>query len=235
MMSSFIQMQSSSGSGSLPSNIVANQSGDMKAITTLSGVAYEGPSIPPTSSSIPNEVEQEPKVIKDKVQTTSSKSITHAQPSVVQVPILEPDVALNPNPKPSIPYPLSLKDQKLRSDFTFEDIETFLRTPDELSNLDDDYYNTKGDILYLEKLLNENPPPNIPLIKNEDLKQDDITMMKPLIDEPPELEHKDLPSYLEYEFLEGTNKLPVIISKELKDEEKATLLKVLKSHKRAIA
>ncbi|GKD48741.1 reverse transcriptase domain-containing protein [Tanacetum coccineum] len=41
-------------------------------------------------------------------------------------------------------------------------------------------------------------------------------------------------SHLEYAFLEGTDKLPVIISKELKDEEKATLLKVLKSHKRAI-
>ncbi|GKA33900.1 reverse transcriptase domain-containing protein [Tanacetum coccineum] len=62
----------------------------------------------------------------------------------------------------------------------------------------------------------------------------------PQIDEalslkPPELELKDLPSHLEYAFLEGTDKLPVIISKELKDEEKAALLKVLKSHKWAIA
>ncbi|GJT08731.1 hypothetical protein Tco_0843193 [Tanacetum coccineum] len=55
------------------------------------------------------------------------------------------------------------------------------------------------------------------------------------IDDPPELELKDLPSHLEYAFLEGTDKLPVIISKELKDEEKAALLKVLKSYKRAIA
>ncbi|GKC75223.1 reverse transcriptase domain-containing protein, partial [Tanacetum coccineum] len=49
-----------------------------------------------------------------------------------------------------------------------------------------------------------------------------------------ELELKDLPSHLEYVFLEGTDKLPVIISKELKDEEKDALLKVIKSHKRAI-
>ncbi|GJV75309.1 hypothetical protein Tco_1506893 [Tanacetum coccineum] len=55
------------------------------------------------------------------------------------------------------------------------------------------------------------------------------------IPEPPELELKDLPSHLEYAFLEGTDKLPVIISKEFKDEEKSALLKVLKSHKRAIA
>nr|GEY67069.1 reverse transcriptase domain-containing protein [Tanacetum cinerariifolium]GEY71369.1 reverse transcriptase domain-containing protein [Tanacetum cinerariifolium] len=49
-------------------------------------------------------------------------------------------------------------------------IETFLRTSDEISNLDDDYYDTKGDILYLEKLLNEDPSLNLPPMKNEDLK-----------------------------------------------------------------
>nr|GEZ35489.1 DNA-directed DNA polymerase [Tanacetum cinerariifolium]GEZ60648.1 DNA-directed DNA polymerase [Tanacetum cinerariifolium] len=46
---------------------------------------------------------------------------------------------------------------------------------------------------------------------------------------------KDLPPYLEYTFLEGDNKLPVIIAKDLRDEEKFALIKVLKSHKRAIA
>ncbi|GJV34005.1 reverse transcriptase domain-containing protein [Tanacetum coccineum] len=120
-------------------------------------------------------------------------------------------------------------------EFILEEIETYLRTLEELSNLDDDYYDTEGDILYLEKLLNEDPSPNLPPMKNEDLKQVDVTMTKPSIEEPPELELKDLPSHLEYAFLEGTDKLPVIISKELKEEEKAALLKVLKSHKRAIA
>nr|GEW21239.1 DNA-directed DNA polymerase [Tanacetum cinerariifolium] len=60
-------------------------------------------------------------------------------------------------------------------------------------------------------------------------------MTKPSIEELPELELKDLPSHLEYAFLEGTDKLPVIISKELNYEEKASLLKFLISHKRAIA
>ncbi|GJY56906.1 reverse transcriptase domain-containing protein [Tanacetum coccineum] len=55
------------------------------------------------------------------------------------------------------------------------------------------------------------------------------------IDEPPEVELKDLPPHLEYAFLEGDNKLPVIIAKDLRDGEKAALIKVLKSHKRAIA
>ncbi|GJY54429.1 hypothetical protein Tco_0446093 [Tanacetum coccineum] len=72
-------------------------------------------------------------------------------------------------------------------------------------------------------------------MKNDDLKQVDVTMTKPSTEEPPEIELKDLPSHLEYAFLEGTDKFPVIISKELKDEEKAALLKVLKSHKWAIA
>ncbi|GJR45643.1 reverse transcriptase domain-containing protein [Tanacetum coccineum] len=119
--------------------------------------------------------------------------------------------------------------------FILEEIETFLRTPEELSNLDDDYYDTEGDILYLEKLLNEDPCQNLPPMKNDDLKQVDVTMTKPSIEEPPELELKDLPSHLEYAFLEGTDKLPIIISKELKNEEKVALLKVLKSQKWAIA
>ncbi|GJV46566.1 hypothetical protein Tco_1431102 [Tanacetum coccineum] len=58
---------------------------------------------------------------------------------------------------------------------------------------------------------------------------------KSSVDEPPEVILKELPPHLEYAFLEGDNKLPVIIAKDLKDEEKAALLKVLKSHKRAIA
>ncbi|GJS93109.1 hypothetical protein Tco_0800077 [Tanacetum coccineum] len=62
-----------------------------------------------------------------------------------------------------------------------------------------------------------------------------VVETKSSFDEPPEVELKDLPPHLEYAFLEGDDKLPVIIAKDLKDEEKAALIKVLKSHKRAIA
>nr|GFD11853.1 reverse transcriptase domain-containing protein [Tanacetum cinerariifolium] len=68
-----------------------------------------------------------------------------------------------------------------------------------------------------------------------DLKQAEETKAKSSIEEPPELELKELPSHLEYAFLEGTDKLPVIIAKDLKDVEKEALIKVLKSHKRVIA
>ncbi|GJU37489.1 hypothetical protein Tco_1185843 [Tanacetum coccineum] len=120
-------------------------------------------------------------------------------------------------------------------DFILEEIETFLQTLDEFTDLDDDFYETEGDILYLEQLLNEYPSPNLPPKKNEDLKQKEVTNAKPSIEEPPELELKNLPSHLEYAYLEENNKLPVIIAKSLKDDEKEALLKVLKSHKWAIA
>ncbi|GJU42306.1 hypothetical protein Tco_1195263 [Tanacetum coccineum] len=55
------------------------------------------------------------------------------------------------------------------------------------------------------------------------------------IDEPPEVELKDLPPHLEYAFLADNNKLPVIIAKDLSDDEKTALIKVLKSRKQAIA
>ncbi|GJW37890.1 reverse transcriptase domain-containing protein [Tanacetum coccineum] len=97
-------------------------------------------------------------------------------------------------------------------------------------------------IFYSQKaILNSDPsppPPNqesyLPKFRKE-LKVVEAKTVKSSIDEPPEVELKDLPPHLEYAFLEGDDKLPVIIAKDLKDEEKAALIKVLKSHKRAIA
>ncbi|GKB18133.1 reverse transcriptase domain-containing protein [Tanacetum coccineum] len=75
----------------------------------------------------------------------------------------------------------------------------------------------------------------VTMIRRKELKVVEAKTVKSLIDEPLEVELKDLPPHLEYAFLEGDDKLPVIIAKDLKDEEKAALIKVLKSHKRAIA
>nr|GEU93648.1 DNA-directed DNA polymerase [Tanacetum cinerariifolium] len=69
----------------------------------------------------------------------------------------------------------------------------------------------------------------------EELKIYEAKTNKSSIDEPPEVELKDLPPHLEYAFLEGENKLAVIIAKDLSDEEKTALITILKSHKRAIA
>nr|GEY89250.1 reverse transcriptase domain-containing protein [Tanacetum cinerariifolium] len=68
-----------------------------------------------------------------------------------------------------------------------------------------------------------------------DLKLAEESKEKYSIEEPPELELKELPSHLEYAFLEDSNKLAVIIAKNLKVDEREALINVLKSHKRAIA
>nr|GEU96497.1 hypothetical protein [Tanacetum cinerariifolium] len=89
----------------------------------------------------------------------------------------------------------------------------------------------KLDICLIEKLLNDDPF-QLPLM---DLKQGEVIKEKSSIKEPSKLELKELPSHLEYAYLEGVDKLPIIIAKDLKVDEKEALLKVLKSHKRAIA
>ncbi|GJX25413.1 reverse transcriptase domain-containing protein [Tanacetum coccineum] len=361
MMASFFQMNtaSSSGSGPLPSNTIANPRGDLKAITTRSGISYDGPPIPP----LPKVVEREPEVTKDTVQP-STKNI---QPPVVQIqaPIDEPVVA--PKPKPSIPYPSRANKQKLREkddnlaskfveifrelhfelsftdallhmpkfasmfksllnnkeklfdlaktsvnencsavilkkfpkklgdpgkflipcdfpepidnlvlqycgdvlcnskessifrtdfvvvdyvvdpwvplilgrpflrigralidvyegDFILEEIEACLTNDSIHPGIDDDDFDPEGDHHLLDKLLNDDPSSPLP---PKELHIEELKIIKSSIDDPPELELKDLPSHLEYAFLEGIDKLPVIIAKNLKEDDMVRLLKVL--------
>nr|GEU80482.1 reverse transcriptase domain-containing protein [Tanacetum cinerariifolium] len=384
MLSGFFQNQSST-LGTLSSNTILNPKSEMKAITTRSGIAYEGHSIPTPKKVVERETED----TTNKEQTNFQGFTAHTQPSII--PILEPDVPKT-LPKPDIPYPSRLNDQKLRekamnqmekffqifqdlhfdisfadalllmpkftsmiksllanedkmdvcqaladlgasinlmplfiwkklslpeltpismtleladqsitrpkgvaedvfvkvgkfhflADFVVVDFEVDPRVPlilgrsflrigraltdvygeeitlrvnDEavtfnlnqttryLSTYDDMSVNRidvidvsreddpEGDICLIEKLLNDDPFQLPPM----DLKQGEVVKAKSSIEEPPELELKDLPSHLKYAYLEGVNKLPMIIAKDLKDDEKEALLKVLKSHKRAIA
>nr|GFA10366.1 DNA-directed DNA polymerase [Tanacetum cinerariifolium] len=387
MFGQFMKMNtaSSSGSGTLSSNTITNLKEDSKGITTRSGIAYKGLTIP-TTSSPPKVVERETEVTKDTV------------PPIFN-PVEAPVSALKPNPKPSIPYPSRLYDQKLREkandqmekfskifqdlnfnisfadalilmpkfastikslltnkeklfelartplneycsaislpelsptcmtleladrsisrpvgvaedvfvkigkfhfliDFVVVDFDAdprvllipersflktghalidvykgeltlrvgnkamtfnldqtsrysanydaesinridetdaFLATDDEpiSPEIDDSYYDSEGDILLLEELLNDDPSsPPLPL---QELKVVEYKNKKSSIDEPPVVELKDLPLHLEYAFLEGDDKLPVIIAKDLKDKEKIALIMVLKSHKQALA
>ncbi|GJY89696.1 reverse transcriptase domain-containing protein [Tanacetum coccineum] len=405
MMSSFFQMQIPSALGSLPSNTIANPRGDLKAITTRSGVSYDGPAIPRTSSPLPKEVEHEPEATKDKfiqifqrlhfdlsfadallhmpkfastfksllsnkeklfelantplnencsavllkklpkklgdpgkflipcdfleldeclaladldasinlmpfsvwkklskvsfsddfvvvdydvdprvplilgrpflrttralidvhseeltlrvnddvitfnVEHTSRYSYRYDDESVNRIDVIDvtceeyaqevlgfSDSSKSGNPTPSLDPIITTSSPSLTpfegGDFVLEEIEACLTSDSILPGLDDADFDPEGDILLLEKLLNEDPSSPLPL---KELNFEELKIIKSSIDDPPELELKDLPSHLEYAFLEGTNKLPVIIAKNLKDDEKARLLKVLKSHKRAIA
>nr|GEU40025.1 reverse transcriptase domain-containing protein [Tanacetum cinerariifolium] len=73
--------------------------------------------------------------------------------------------------------------------------------------------------------------------RDSDFLFEEVDAFLALEDDPtsPEVELNDLPPHLKTEFLEGDDKLPVIIAKDLSDEEKVALIKVLKSHKQAIA
>ncbi|GJV80449.1 hypothetical protein Tco_1516319 [Tanacetum coccineum] len=226
-----------------------------------------------SSNTIPNpKVERETEETTDKEQTNFQGSTAHIQPSVIPIPIPEPDVPKT-LPKPNIPYPSRLNDQKLRekanvslllrysstyddmsvnridvidvaceeyaqevlgfsnnstggnptptsepiifdfslsltpfegSDFILEEIEAYLKDDSVSSEIDHADLDPEGDICLIEKLLNNDPFQLPPM----DLKQVEVTKAKSSIEEPPELELKDLPSHLEYSYLEGTDKLP---------------------------
>ncbi|GJS50787.1 hypothetical protein Tco_0624149 [Tanacetum coccineum] len=221
---------------------------DVKAITTQSGVAYDGPTIPPTPSPLPKEVERETEATKDKSGTTSRDTLHYmlmkrlSQVNVIDVACEEyaqevlgfSDSSTSGNPTPSDPIiassssPCSLLLREVNFVWKNSKLLSFTMIQFHRGIYDARFLIGGEDIRYFEKLLNEDPSPTLPPMKNDDLKQVDVTMTKPSIKEPPELKLKDLPSHFEYAFLEGTNKLPVIISKELKDKEKVSLLKVLK-------
>ncbi|GKC14261.1 reverse transcriptase domain-containing protein [Tanacetum coccineum] len=117
MICGLFQNQAST-SGTLPSNTIPNPKGEMKAITTRSGAAYEGPSIP-TNPSPKKVVERETEEITDKKQSNFQGSTAQTPPLVTPISIPEPDVpktfpktTLIPEPdvskslpKPNIPYP----------------------------------------------------------------------------------------------------------------------------------
>nr|GFA50119.1 reverse transcriptase domain-containing protein [Tanacetum cinerariifolium] len=121
---------STSSSGTLPSNTIANLRSDLKAITTRNGVSYDGPQIPPLTSFLPKVMENELEATQDTMHPTNNGSTEDVEPQVVKSkspiltselvnsptigPIISPVSAPRPNLRPSIPYPSRLQDQKLR-------------------------------------------------------------------------------------------------------------------------
>ncbi|GKE29661.1 reverse transcriptase domain-containing protein, partial [Tanacetum coccineum] len=146
------------------------------------------------------------------------------------------DSSKSGNPTPSSDPIITTSPPSLTSfeggDFLLEEIVACLTSNSIPPGINDADFDPEGDILLLEKLLNND---SSSLLLPKELNFEELKIIKYSINDPPELELKDLPSHLEYAFLEGTNKLPIIIAKNLKDDEKARLLKVLKLHKCAIA
>nr|GEU69062.1 hypothetical protein [Tanacetum cinerariifolium] len=385
LMTKFVNSNSASilSLGTLPSNTIANPRRDLKVITTRSGVSYDGPQIPPSTSFLPKVVENEPEATKETVNPTKNESTEVVQPQVVKSkspvltskpvtsPIFEPVIApvsideclaladlgasinlmpfsvwkilslhdltptcmtLEPTDR-SISRPVGVAedvyvktgrdlidvfegestlqvgkeaitfnlDQTLRysanysdmtakrinvidmaceeysqevlgffdtissgnptpfydlivsttsltlnpfrnSDFLLEEVDAFLAIEDDPTSFEfyQPYLDPEGDILLLEAFLNDDPSSPPPSQGNyltevcKELKICEAKSDKSSVDEPPAVELKDLPPHLEYAFLEGDDKLSVIIAKDLSVEEKTALITVLNSHKRAI-
>nr|GEV40440.1 hypothetical protein [Tanacetum cinerariifolium] len=82
------------------------------------------------------------------------------------------------------------------SDFLLEEIDALLAIDDSIPpEIDEGIFYVKGDILLLDKLLNND---SIKEISPKELKDDEIKMTKSSIEEPPELDLKDLPPHLEF-------------------------------------
>ncbi|GJX68948.1 hypothetical protein Tco_0304675 [Tanacetum coccineum] len=114
--------------------------------------------------------------------------------------------ASRPNQKASIPFPSRRNDERRREKAN-DQIEKFYEIFKDLSSN-----------LALRT-------PAVPLILAEEFLKDQCALIEVThrVNDPPEVELKDLPPHLQYAFLEGNDKLPVIIAKDLKNEEKAAL------------
>ncbi|GKC19793.1 reverse transcriptase domain-containing protein [Tanacetum coccineum] len=119
------------------------------------------------------------------------------------------DVIVSGNPTPGYDPIVSNSSLTLTpfgdSDFLLlEEADTFLALADNLTSpeVDESYYDPEGDILILKALLNSDPLPHpnqgnyLPEIRKE-LKICEAKTAKSSIDEPSEVELKDLPPHLE--------------------------------------
>nr|GFA26168.1 reverse transcriptase domain-containing protein [Tanacetum cinerariifolium] len=324
MFGQFMKMNttSSSGSRTLSSNTITNPKEDLKGITTRSGTAYHGPTIPITSSSLPKVVERKPSALKPNLKPSilypsrlhDQKLRDKANDQKEKIFQIFKDLDFNisfvdalilmPKFGPTIKSLLTNKDKLFElartplnehcSTVLIKKLPEKLRDPDkflipcDLSGMDEclalAYLNASINPLPLsvwnKLFLLELTPTlmtleladrrsfletgralidvyageltlrvnneavtfnldqtsrNVLASSSKKLKICEAKNDKSSIDEPLEVELKDLPPHLEYAFLEGDDKFPVIIAKDLSVEEKAALIKVLKSHKQAIA
>nr|GEZ31710.1 hypothetical protein [Tanacetum cinerariifolium] len=139
------------------------------------------------------------------------------------------DVTASGNPTPIVSTTSPTLTPFGDSDFLlFEEANAFLGLEDDPDSpeLDPSYYDPEGDIQMLEAILNSNPAPSLPNHEQsmpsftDELKACEAKTIKSSVDEPPEVELKDLPPHLEYAFLEGDNKLPVVIAKSWEKKKK---------------
>nr|GEZ99630.1 reverse transcriptase domain-containing protein [Tanacetum cinerariifolium] len=209
---------STSSSGTIPSNTISNPRSDRKTITIRSGMA-ECLALADLSASI--------------------NLMPFSVWKRLSIPDLTPTCMTLELADRLISHPVGVAEDV----YVKVEVDAFLALEDDPTSpeVDQSYLDSERDILLLEAFLIDDPslPPlnqgnYLPGVHKE-LKICEAKSDKSSIDEPPKVELKDLPPHLKYVFLESSDKLPIIIAKDLSMEEKTALITVLKSHKRAIA
>nr|GEU37118.1 hypothetical protein [Tanacetum cinerariifolium] len=227
---------------SLPSNTIPNPKVEAKAITTMSGMSYKEPPIPPSGVD-----QQEPTEVTTDTELPSPEDI---QPPLVQVefaPMFKKllnnkdklieltKTPLNENCSAVVLKKLS---EKLGDPGRFLIPCDFLEFDNCLALADLEASINLMPLSIWKKL-------RLPTLNDTKmvLELADRTISKPsgvaenifVKVEPPEVELKELPPHMEYAFLGENEKWPVIIAKDLNVNKKSTLINVLKLRKKAIA
>ncbi|GJS06796.1 hypothetical protein Tco_0363592 [Tanacetum coccineum] len=230
--------------GALPSNTIPNLREDIKVITTRSGITLAGTLVPspnpPSSSKEEKLLELANTPLNENCSVVLLKKLPEklgdlgkflipCDFSELEECLALADLGASINLMPLSVCPTPSSDPVVVShspsltpfgdnEFLLEETNAFLALDDSIPpEIDNGIYDSEGDILFLKKLLNDGPTKDLP---PKELKNDKTEKSKSSNEEPLELELKDLPPHLEYAFLEGTLKLPVIIAKDLKREEK---------------
>nr|GEW56116.1 reverse transcriptase domain-containing protein [Tanacetum cinerariifolium] len=163
------------GSRTPPGNTITNPKEEMKGITTRSGTAYQGPTIP-TTSSLPPIVERETEAITFNLDQTSIYSANYNDMTANRIDVIGmaceeysqeilsfSDVIVSGNPTPYYDPIVSTSSSTLTpfrdSDFLLEEVDAFLALEDDPTSLEVDhsYIDTEGDILLLKAFLNDDP------------------------------------------------------------------------------
>nr|GFA98137.1 retrovirus-related Pol polyprotein from transposon 17.6 [Tanacetum cinerariifolium] len=221
LMTKFVNSNTASisNSGTLPSNTIAKPRSDLKAITTRSGVSYDGPQIPPPPSSLPPVVENKPEATKDTVNPTNNGNIEDVQPQ-----------AVHPKPKKLSEMARTSLNEHC-SAILLKKLPKKLRDPCKFLIPCD--FPGMAECLALADLgasTNLMPYSVWKILSLSDLTPTCMTL---------ELVDRSITSPVgiaEDVYVKvGDDKLLVIIAKDLSVEEKTALIIILKSHKRAIA
>nr|GEZ53058.1 reverse transcriptase domain-containing protein [Tanacetum cinerariifolium] len=235
------------GSGTLPSNTITNPKEDLKGITTRSSIAYQGPTISTPSKVVKQGTEEK---LSEMARTSMYEHCSAVMLNKLPRKLGDPSKFLIPCEFPGMDECLALADlgasinliplsvweglslPKLTlTCMTLELVDRSVSKPIGIAK--DVSVKVEGDILLLEAILNSKPLPPLPNHEHylpsfkKELKVYEAKTVKSSVDEPPEVELKDLPPHLEYAFLEGNNKLHVNIAKELGDEKKSARIKIL--------